>query len=47
VTAIRAARPSTAVVRHVLRIDDLLGLTANDEDHRRVLAVVRYPGRDG
>jgi DNA-binding NarL/FixJ family response regulator len=36
-----------AVVQHVSRIYDLLGLTANDEDHRRVLAVVRYLGRDG
>jgi DNA-binding NarL/FixJ family response regulator len=31
-----------AVVQHVSNIYDLLGLTANAEDHRRVLAVVRY-----
>ena len=33
-------RPS-ATAANVSRIDDLLGLRANDEDHRRVLAVVR------
>jgi DNA-binding NarL/FixJ family response regulator len=31
-----------AVVQHVSNIYDLLGLAANAEDHRRVLAVVRY-----
>jgi len=34
-----------AVVQHASRIYDLLGLAANDEDHRRVLAVVRYLNR--
>jgi hypothetical protein len=33
------------VVQHASRIYDLLGLAANDEDHRRVLAVVRYLSR--
>jgi DNA-binding NarL/FixJ family response regulator len=31
-----------AVVRHVSHIYDTLGLEPTDEDHRRVLAVVRY-----
>ena len=31
-----------AVVQHVSRIYDQLGLPLNDNDHRRVLAVVRY-----
>jgi DNA-binding NarL/FixJ family response regulator len=43
----RLAITEKAVVQHASRIYDLLGLAANDEDHRRVLAVVRYLGRDG
>jgi DNA-binding NarL/FixJ family response regulator len=35
-----------AVVAHVSRIYDELRLTADDDDHRRVLAVVRYLSRD-
>lgn len=31
-----------AVVQHVSRIYDLLGLALTDDDHRRVLAVIRY-----
>ncbi|AEA28447.1 response regulator [Pseudonocardia benzenivorans] len=31
-----------AVVQHVSRIYDLLGLSITDDDHRRVLAVIRY-----
>jgi DNA-binding NarL/FixJ family response regulator len=31
-----------AVVRHVSNIYDVLGLIVCDEDHRRVLAVLRY-----
>jgi DNA-binding NarL/FixJ family response regulator len=31
-----------SVVAHVSRIYDLLGLAASPDDHRRVLAVVRY-----
>jgi DNA-binding NarL/FixJ family response regulator len=31
-----------SVVQHVSRIYDELGLEANSDDHRRVLAVVRY-----
>ena len=38
----RLAITEKAVVQHVSRIYDVLGLRANDEDHRRVLAVVRY-----
>jgi DNA-binding NarL/FixJ family response regulator len=31
-----------AVVQHVSRIYDQLGLGMSDEDHRRVLAVIHY-----
>jgi DNA-binding NarL/FixJ family response regulator len=31
-----------AVVQHVSRIYDILGLAVSDDDHRRVLAVIRY-----
>jgi DNA-binding NarL/FixJ family response regulator len=31
-----------AVVHHVSRIYDVLGLAISDDDHRRVLAVIRY-----
>lgn len=31
-----------AVVHHASHIDDQLGLAVSDDDHRRVLAVVRY-----
>jgi DNA-binding NarL/FixJ family response regulator len=41
----RLAITEKAVVQHASRIYDLLGLAANDEDHRRVLAVVRYLSR--
>ena len=41
----RLAITEKAVVQHASHIYDLLGLTANDEDHRRVLAVVRYLNR--
>ncbi len=34
-----------AVVRHVSRIYDQLGLAPSGEDHRRVLAVARYLSR--
>jgi hypothetical protein len=34
-----------ALVQHVSRIYALLGLATNNEDHRRVLAVVRYRNR--
>jgi DNA-binding NarL/FixJ family response regulator len=34
-----------AVVQHASRIYDVLGLAAGGEDHRRVLAVVRYLSR--
>jgi DNA-binding NarL/FixJ family response regulator len=34
-----------AVVQHVSRVYRELGLAASDEDHRRVLAVVRYLSR--
>jgi DNA-binding NarL/FixJ family response regulator len=34
-----------AVVQHVSRIYDALGLTADAESHRRVQAVVRYLDR--
>lgn len=36
-----------AVVHHVSHIYDRLGLALNDDDHRRVLAVVRYLTRLG
>lgn len=41
----RLAITEKAVVQHASNIYDLLGLVANDEDHRRVLAVVRYLNR--
>jgi DNA-binding NarL/FixJ family response regulator len=31
-----------AVVQHISRIYDQLGLTSSEDDHRRVLAVARY-----
>ena len=34
-----------AVVQHVSRVYKQLGLTASDDDHRRVLAVIRYLSR--
>jgi DNA-binding NarL/FixJ family response regulator len=34
-----------AVVRHISRIYDQLGLTPSEDDHRRVLAVARYLAR--
>jgi DNA-binding NarL/FixJ family response regulator len=34
-----------AVVQHVSRIYDQLGIAASDDDHRRVLAVMRYLAR--
>jgi len=34
-----------AVVGHVSNIYDLLGLAQSDDDHRRVLAVIRYLSR--
>jgi DNA-binding NarL/FixJ family response regulator len=36
-----------AVVGHVSRIYDELGLATDDDDHRRVLAVVRFLSREG
>jgi len=33
-----------AVVQHVSQIYDQLGLPVSDDDHRRVLAVIRYLG---
>ena len=41
----RLAITEKAVVQHASRIYDLLGLAAGGEDHRRVLAVVRYLSR--
>ncbi len=41
----RLAISEKAVVQHVSHVYDLLGLATNDEDHRRVLAVVRYLNR--
>jgi DNA-binding NarL/FixJ family response regulator len=38
----RLTLTTEAVVRHVAHIYDTLGLEPADEDHRRVLAVVRY-----
>lgn len=38
----RLTLTTKAVVRHVSHIYDTLGLEPTDEDHRRVLAVVRY-----
>jgi DNA-binding NarL/FixJ family response regulator len=34
-----------AVVQHISRIYDQLGLIASEDDHRRVLAVARYLAR--
>jgi DNA-binding NarL/FixJ family response regulator len=41
----RLTLTTKAVVRHVSHIYDTLGLERVDEDHRRVLAVVRYLSR--
>jgi DNA-binding NarL/FixJ family response regulator len=41
----RLAITEKAVVQHASRIYDVLGLAAGGEDHRRVLAVVRYLSR--
>ena len=42
----RLTLTTKAVVRHVSHIYDTLGLEPTDEDHRRVLAVVRYLSSD-